>query len=176
MPLRCGHTLSDHRLDFENLTQPEAREPPTSGCKRVMEGHTMVLIVSIALSYTYTMVKHQYLRKRVMHAFALWPYIVRSPARFRKSDPTWGKRTANKWLQTCDGGPYNGADSVHCPFIYIYNGKTSISKKESDACLCAVAIHCPITGSISKIWPNLRQENRQQVAANVWWRAIQWCW
>ena len=82
MPLRCGHTLSDHRLDFENLTQPEAREPPTSGCKRVMEGHTMVLIVSIALSYTYTMVKHQYLRKRVMHAFALWPYIVRSPARF----------------------------------------------------------------------------------------------
>ena len=80
MPLCYGHTLSDHRLDFENLTQPEAREPPTSGRKRVMEGHTMVLIVSIALSYTYTMVKHQYLRKRVMHAFALWPYIVRSPA------------------------------------------------------------------------------------------------
>jgi len=163
MPLRCGHTLSDHRLNFENLTQPEARELPTSGCKRVMEGHTMVLIVSIALSYTYTMVKHQYLRKRVMHAFALWPYIVRSPAQFRKSDPTWGKRTANKWLQTCDGGPYNGADSVHCPFIYIYNGKTSISKKESDACLCAVAIHCRITCSILKIWPNLRQENCQQV-------------
>ena len=76
MPLRYGHTLSDSRLDFENLTQSEAREPPTSGCESVMEGPTMVLIVSIALSYTYTMVKHQYLRKRVMHAFALWPYIV----------------------------------------------------------------------------------------------------
>jgi len=45
----------------------------------------MVLIVSIALSYTYTMAKHQYLRKRVMHAFALWPYIdVEEPAQFRK--------------------------------------------------------------------------------------------
>ena len=66
MPLRYGHTLSDSRLDFENLTQSEAREPPTSGCKSVMEGHTKVLIVSIALSYTYTMVKHQYLRKRVI--------------------------------------------------------------------------------------------------------------
>ena len=80
-----GSTLSGSRLDFENLTQSEAREPPTSGCKTVM-------------------------------------------------------------------GPYNGAGGVQCPFIYIYNGKTSISKKESDACLCAVAIHCPITGSmISKI-------------------------
>jgi len=45
------------------------------------------------------------------------------------------------WLQKCDGGPYNGADSVHWPFIYIYNGKSSISKKESDACLCTMAIH-----------------------------------
>ena len=79
--------LSDSRLDFENLTQSEAREPSTSGWESVMEGHAMVLIVSIALSYTYTMVKHQYPRKRVMHAFALWPYIVRQPARFRNSDP-----------------------------------------------------------------------------------------
>jgi len=76
MPLRCGHTLSDSRLNFENLTQSEAREPPTSGCESVMEGPRILLIVSIALSYTYTMVKHQYLRKRVMHAFALWPYSV----------------------------------------------------------------------------------------------------
>jgi len=87
MPLRYGHTLSDSRLDFEHLIQSEAREPPTSGCESVMEGPRILLIVSIALSYTYTMAKHQYLRKRVMHAFALWPYIVRQPARFRKSDP-----------------------------------------------------------------------------------------
>ena len=80
MPLRYNQTLLDSRFDFENLTQSEAREPPTSGHKRVMEGPTMVLIVSIGLQYTYTMVKHQYLRKRVMHAFALWPYIVRQPA------------------------------------------------------------------------------------------------
>ena len=41
----------------------------------------MVLIVSIGIGlfYAYTMAKHQYLRKRVMHAFALWPYIVRQP-------------------------------------------------------------------------------------------------
>jgi len=31
MPLRYGHTLSGSRLDFENRTQSEAREPPTSG-------------------------------------------------------------------------------------------------------------------------------------------------
>ena len=59
MPLRYGHTLSGSQLDFENLTQSEAREPPTSGRKSVMEGHTMVLMVSIVLSYTYTMAKHQ---------------------------------------------------------------------------------------------------------------------
>jgi len=79
-------TYLESWFDFENtLTQSEARELPTSG-HNIMEGPTMVLIVFIALSYTYTMAKHQYLRKRVMHAFALWPYIVRQPARFRKSD------------------------------------------------------------------------------------------
>ena len=76
MPLRYGHTLSDSRLDFENLTQSEAREPPTSGWESVMEGHAMVLIVSIALSYTYTMVKHQYPRKRVMHAFVRYGHTL----------------------------------------------------------------------------------------------------
>jgi len=51
---------------------------------------------------------------------------------------TRSARTTNEWTQKRDGGPYNGADSVHWPSIYIYNGKTSISKKESDACLCAI--------------------------------------
>ena len=36
-------------FDFENLTQSEARELPTSGHESVMEGPTMVLIVFIAL-------------------------------------------------------------------------------------------------------------------------------
>jgi len=35
-------------------SQSQAREPPTSGRKSVMEGPTMVLIVSIGLLYTYT--------------------------------------------------------------------------------------------------------------------------
>ena len=55
IPSRLGDTLSDSWFDFENtLTQSEAREPPTSGHKSVMEGPTMVLIVSIGLLYTYT--------------------------------------------------------------------------------------------------------------------------
>jgi len=66
IPPRLGDTLSDSRFDFENLTQSEAREPPTSGHKSVMEGSTMVLMVSIVLSYTYTMAKHQYIRRRVV--------------------------------------------------------------------------------------------------------------
>ena len=63
-----GHTLSDGWLDdFENLTQSEAREPPTSGCKSVMEGPRILLIVSIVfLYYTYTMIKQQYLSSRRM--------------------------------------------------------------------------------------------------------------
>ena len=36
------------------ISDAEAREPPTSGHKSVMEGPTMVLIVSIGLLYTYT--------------------------------------------------------------------------------------------------------------------------
>ncbi len=35
-------------------------------------------------------------------------------------------------MRKCDGGPYNGADSVHCPLLYIYNGKTSITKEQND--------------------------------------------
>jgi len=55
IPSRLGDTLSDSRVfDFENLTQSEARELPTSGHRSVMEGPTMVLIVSIGLQYTYT--------------------------------------------------------------------------------------------------------------------------
>jgi len=73
--------------DFENWTQSEARELPTSGHKSVIEGPRILLIVFIALSYTYTMANHQSLRKRVMHAFALWPYIVWQPAQFRKIGP-----------------------------------------------------------------------------------------
>ena len=49
IPLLDGQTLSNSRFDFENWTQSEARELPTSGHESVMEGPTMVLIVSIAL-------------------------------------------------------------------------------------------------------------------------------
>ena len=65
MSSRFGHTLTGSRLDFENRTQSEAREPPTSGYKSVMEGTIKVLRVSIALLYTYTNRNHQYTRKRV---------------------------------------------------------------------------------------------------------------
>ena len=51
IPPRLGDTLLDSRFDFENLTQSEAREPPTSGHKSVMEGPTMVLTVSIGLLF-----------------------------------------------------------------------------------------------------------------------------
>ena len=163
--------------------------------------------------------------------------------RFRKSDPIWGKRTANKWPQKCDGGPYNGADSVHWSFIYIYIKELPIYKKES-GCIPPrlgdtlsdsrfdfenltqsearelptsghasvmegprillivfialyytytmakhqylrnrmivyhrlMAKHCRTAGSISKIWPDLRQENCQQVDTQVWWRALESCW
>jgi len=54
IPPCLGDTLSDSRFDFENLTQSEARELPTSNHKSVMEGPRMVLIVSIGLLYTYT--------------------------------------------------------------------------------------------------------------------------
>jgi len=46
---RTFPTKSKSLFDFENRTQSEARELPTSGHKSVMEGPTMVLIVSIAL-------------------------------------------------------------------------------------------------------------------------------
>jgi len=42
------------------------------------------------------------------------------------------KRTANKLKQQCDGGPYNGADSVHWPLLYIYIIELPIYKNESD--------------------------------------------
>jgi len=60
IPPLDGQTLLSSRFDFENLTQSdEAREPPTSGHQSVMEGPRILLIVFIALYYTYTMAKHQ---------------------------------------------------------------------------------------------------------------------
>jgi len=56
---------SKRKFNFENLTQSEARELPTSGHESVMEGPRILLIVSIALYYTYTMAKHQYLSNRM---------------------------------------------------------------------------------------------------------------
>ena len=53
-------------FDFENLTQSEARELPTSGHKSVIEGPRILLIVFIALYYTYAMAKHQYLSNRMI--------------------------------------------------------------------------------------------------------------
>ena len=49
IPPRLGDTLTDSRFDSKNLTQSEAREPPTSGHKSVVEGPRMVLIKSIGL-------------------------------------------------------------------------------------------------------------------------------
>ena len=53
IPPRFGDTLSKSRFDFENLTQSEARELPTSGHNSVMEGPRILLIVFIGLYYTY---------------------------------------------------------------------------------------------------------------------------
>jgi len=55
IPPLDGQTLSNSQFDFENLTRSEAREMPTSGHKSVMEGPRILLIVFIALYYTYTM-------------------------------------------------------------------------------------------------------------------------
>ena len=100
--LTAKHCRSS-RFEFENTTQTqsEAREPPTSGHQSVMEGPRILLIVFIALYYTYTMEKHQYIRNRMI--------------------------------------------------VY----------------LRLTAKHCRAAGSISKIRPNLRQENRQQVDTKV---------
>jgi len=54
IPPCLGDTLLDSRFHFENQTQSEAREPPTSGHKSVKEGPRILLIVSIGLLYTYT--------------------------------------------------------------------------------------------------------------------------
>jgi len=48
------HQHSPKACGKKNFDQSEAREPPTSGHRSVMEGPTMVLIVSIGLLYTYT--------------------------------------------------------------------------------------------------------------------------
>ena len=82
MPLRYGHTLSGSRLDFENLTQSEAREPPTSGHKSAMGVPTMVLIVFIALYDTYTLAKHHYLRNRMTAYHLLMAQHCQTASRF----------------------------------------------------------------------------------------------
>ena len=39
----------------------------------------------------------------------------------------------------------NPADSVHCPLLYIYNGKTSISKEQNDSILLLDGQTLPIS-------------------------------
>jgi len=57
-------------VDFENLTQSEATANKC-GHKSVMEGLRILLIVFIALYYTYTMAKHQYLSNRMIPYYRL---------------------------------------------------------------------------------------------------------
>jgi len=70
------HVLMIHcRLEILSRHRSEAFELPTSGHRWGMEGTIKVLMVFIGLLYTYPMRNHQYIRKRVMHAFARLPYI-----------------------------------------------------------------------------------------------------
>jgi len=73
------------------------------------------------------------------------------------------------WPQKCDGGPYNGADSVHWPFIYIYIMELTIYKKES-GCI-PPRLGDTLSDSQFDFEVNLtqseRQENCQQVATKV---------
>ena len=71
-------------------------------------------------------------------------------------------RTANKGPQKCDGGPYNGADSVHWSFIYIYIKESPIYKKES-GCIPS-RLGDTLSDSrfdFENLTPNLRQEIRE---------------
>ena len=94
----------------------------------------MMLIVSIGLLYTYTSRNYQYVRRRVvvyLHVLVIHCRMAAFNFKNLTQSDMVGMRTANKWPQKCDGGPYNGADSVHWPFIYIYIKELPIYKKES---------------------------------------------
>ena len=103
-------------------------------------------------------------------------YILGYTQRFSSAESDGDKRKANKWPQKCDGGPYNGADSVHWPFIYIYMKELPIYKKES-GCIP------PCFGdTLLDSWfdfENLTQSEAREPPPSghksVMTRALQWC-
>jgi len=78
-------------------------------------------------------------------------------------------------MRKCDGGPYNGADSVHCPLLHIYNGKTSITKEQNDG------IPPRLGDTLSDSWFDFKNrtqsEEREPPTSGheSVMRALQWC-
>ena len=163
MAKHCRTAASILKILGPNLRQENCQQVDAQS---VMEGPTMVLIVFIALYYTYAMAKHQHLRNTMIVYHCLMAKHCRTDASILKiRTQSEARELPTSGCAKCDGGPYNGADSVHCPLLYICNGKTSISSVNTMIVYHhLMAKHCRTAGSISKILgPNLRQENCQQV-------------
>ena len=62
---------------------------------------------------------YQYIRRRVVVYLDVFGDAL-SGSLFDFENLTQSEAKEHKWPQKCDGGPYNGADSVNWTFIYIY--------------------------------------------------------
>ena len=70
------------------------------------------------------------------------------------------------WTQKVDEGPYNGADSVHWPLLYIYIIELPIYKKESGCIPPRFGDTLSIKSQFD--FENLTQSEAREETANKW--------
>ena len=89
------HLLAKHCLRVGRKLRSEAWNPPTWGCKSMMEGPTILLGVFINLLYTHTMPNIYYCSTcMLLYTPTWWPNLPKS----WKKIEIWGMKPANMWL------------------------------------------------------------------------------
>jgi len=87
------HLMAKHCLTIGRKSRSEAWNLPTSGCKSMMEGLTVILRVLINLLYTHTMPNNHY-----CSTYMAPPLDGQTLPDHRQKIQIWGMKPANKWL------------------------------------------------------------------------------
>ena len=172
-----GQTLPESWLEIEIFSWSEAWNPPTWGCKSMVEGLTIMLGVLLTLLYIYTNAKHLLFNN--LHAAIppldgqtlpeSWLEIEIFSWSEAWNPPTWGCKSMVEGLTIMLG--------VLLTLLYIYtNAKHLLFNNLHAAIPHLMAKHCLRVGWKSIFFPDLRHETRQHGAVKVWWRDLQSCW
>jgi len=177
IPPLDGQTLPDNWQKIRIFAWSEAWILPTSGCKSMVEGLTIMPRVLINLLYTHAMPNNHYCSTYMM------PY----PHLMAKHCLTIGRKSGflpdltEAWILPTSGCKSMVEGLTIMPRVLI-NLLYTHAMPNNHYCSTymmpyphLMAKHCLTIGRKSGFLPDLRHESCQQVAVKVWWKDLQSC-